>query len=131
MKITSGQYAKALIDALEESAPDEQGAVVDRFLALLIKNNAVRQTGEILASIEKENKKEKGVEDIGVVTAFPLAEDVRGKIMKKMEKLTGRKVVLNEVLDRSIIGGVVIKFNDNLFDASIKSKIKRMGKSLD
>ncbi len=130
MKITSSQYGKALINALEESDPKERDAVLDRFSALLMKNNAVRQMGEILASIEKENKKEKGVEDVGVATAFPLTEDLRSKIMKKMEKLTGRKVILKEILDKSIIGGVIIRFNDNLFDASIKSKIRRMGKEL-
>lgn len=130
MKITSSQYGKALINALEESDLEERDAVLDRFLALLMKNNAVRQMGEILASIEKENKKEKGVEDVDVVAAFPLTEDLRGKIMKKMEKLIGRKIILNEVLDKSIIGGVIIRFNDNLFDASIRSKIKRLGKEL-
>jgi len=130
MKITSSQYGKALINALEGSVSKERDAIMDRFLALLIKNNAVRQMGEIVASIEKENKKEKGVEDVDVVTAFPLTEDIRGKIMQKMESLIGRKIILNEILDKSIIGGVIIKFNDNLFDASIKSKIRRLGKEL-
>ncbi len=130
MKITSSQYAKALIDSMEETPSDKKETVMGNFFELLVKNNALRQIGEILDFTEKLIKKEKGIEEASVVTAYPITEDIRGMITKKMESLTGRKIILKEIVDKNIIGGAIIRINDYLFDASIRSKIKRLGKEM-
>lgn len=52
----------------------------------------------------------------------------RKKINRKIGKKYNKKVVLNLVVDKSIIGGGIIKVNDEIIDGSIKNQISDMKK---
>ncbi len=42
----------------------------------------------------------------------------------KLEKQTGRKLVLDFSTDKSILGGVVLKVGDNIMDASLRAQLE-------
>ena len=48
----------------------------------------------------------------------------------KLEAITGKHIQLKTHIDKSIIGGVVVKMGDKLIDGSVTSKIKSLGKQL-
>lgn len=129
MKITSSQYAKALFGALKDTAPKEQDRIVNNFLKLLVRNNALKQFGDILPRFEEYDRQERGVENVEVVTFYPISVEIKHKIMRKMEEVTSKKIILKERTDESILGGIIIKFNDYLYDASLRARIKRLGRS--
>ena len=51
-------------------------------------------------------------------------------VKEKVEKLSGKKVGLNVVIDSSIIGGFIIKIGDKVIDASIKTQLENLRKEL-
>ena len=58
-----------------------------------------------------------------------LDEDIE-KAIKAIEKKTNKKLELTKVIDESLIGGFIIKVKDNVYDASIKSKLAKLKENL-
>jgi len=65
----------------------------------------------------------KGEETAYVTTAVPLTETLEKKILEAVNQATGKKVSLENRVDRNIIGGFVLRIGDTQYDASIASKL--------
>ena len=59
-----------------------------------------------------------------LVTAVPLSADKQKAIQAKLEKQTGKKLVLTFATDKDILGGIVLKISDRVLDASIKAQLQ-------
>ena len=55
-----------------------------------------------------------------------LSEAQKEKLIKKLEKKYGKKIVLNLEIDESIIGGGIIKVGNDVINGSIKHQIEDM-----
>lgn len=58
-----------------------------------------------------------------VASARALPEDYVRRMQGELEKMTGKKVVLERKVDPSLIGGVVTRVGDIVIDGSIKSRL--------
>lgn len=58
-----------------------------------------------------------------VTSAVPLTDAQKKKLSDKLETVTGRSVTLVCNVDRSIIGGITVKFDDTLLDGSLKRRL--------
>lgn len=65
-----------------------------------------------------------------VITAVALDAKTLGDIQKMLEEKTGKKISLESKVDPGIIGGMVIRMGDSLYDASIAGKLKKIKKEL-
>lgn len=59
-----------------------------------------------------------------VRTAVPLDDDRRERLTEMLSKATGRDVELKAVVDPSVIGGVIARVGDQVFDGSIRRKLE-------
>lgn len=100
------------------------------FLVLLIEK---RREGLLLSIAQKYydfyNTLKNNIE-AEVSSAVALDDDMREKIKQKITASTGKNVLLNFVINKSLIGGVSIKINDSVFDASVKSSLEMLKKQL-
>jgi F-type H+-transporting ATPase subunit delta len=58
-----------------------------------------------------------------VRTALPLDDERRERLVEALSKATGRDVELKAVVDPAVIGGVVARVGEQVFDGSIRRKI--------
>ncbi len=72
-----------------------------------------------------------GVKEIKVVTAFPLKESDRAKILKKVNELLGADMDLKEELDPKIMAGIVVEIGSLVLDGSLRNKILEQTTALD
>ena len=70
-----------------------------------------------------------GIAEITVTTAFPLTEEQRAAIKKKMAEVTGKKIEMSEKTDKSIVGGVVVDYGDTRLDGSVKTRLEGLKES--
>jgi len=63
-----------------------------------------------------------------VKTVIPLNEEERKSLINKLENKYNKKVILDEEIDKSIIGGVFVKIGDDIIDGTIKSRYEAMKK---
>ena len=73
---------------------------------------------------------QRGEVKVILTTAIPLTLDLENQVLQKVKKLTDKKVILENKIDSSIIGGYVIKMDDKQFDASILSQLKAIKTTL-
>lgn len=60
---------------------------------------------------------------VSVKTAFPLAPDLVGKLQDGLAKQTGKQVHMTVMEDQSLLGGIVVRVGDTLYDNSIKTQL--------
>ena len=62
---------------------------------------------------------------VDVVTAVPLDDNLRNLIKEKTEADLGCKAVLNESIDKTILGGIIMSVNGMRIDASVISQLNK------
>ncbi|MBI4722111.1 MAG: ATP synthase F1 subunit delta [Candidatus Stahlbacteria bacterium] len=97
---------------------------------LLVAKNRI----EIIPSIKIEYSKlldvYNGIERAVVITAVPIDDGEKDKLLRGIGVLISHKVVGNFAIDPDIIGGVIVRIGDKLIDGSIKNKLSGLKKSL-
>ncbi len=101
-----------------------------KFLNLLIKN--VREAFLIDISRNYLNlyRKHHGIKSVILTTAFRVNEKLKSEIVDIIKKQFDTEVELNENVDENIVGGFIIKVENNLIDASITGKLKKLKSEL-
>ena len=97
---------------------------------IVIKKGRQKNLTEIIKySIEKINEY-RGNLKVCVTSVKPLTEDKKNKIINKLSKITKKNIILEEIVDKSLIGGLIIKIGDRVIDNSVKGKLNSMRKQL-
>jgi F-type H+-transporting ATPase subunit delta len=71
-------------------------------------------------------RRHRGIALAEVRTALALSDDERTAIAERLHALTGDRIEMNEVVDESLIGGVSVRIGDQLYDASVRSRLERL-----
>jgi F-type H+-transporting ATPase subunit delta len=72
----------------------------------------------------------KGVLRAEVVTAAPLSDAYYAKLQAQLEKMTGRRVVVERREDPNLIAGVITRIGDTLYDGSLRTRLDEMKHAL-
>jgi len=73
-----------------------------------------------------------GKVEVTVTTAVPLDDDHRGRVRDSLSELLEAPVLLKTRVDAAIVGGMVVRVGDRVFDASVAGGIERIrGKLLE
>jgi F-type H+-transporting ATPase subunit delta len=111
---------RALIaDLLEGRVSDRTAALADLWVLL----NDGRDLGESareLAELAAERRQRVVAE---VRTAVELDDERRAKLAEVLARVTGRLVDLQCTVDESVLGSVVVRIGDEVFDGSIRSRL--------
>ncbi len=101
------------------------------FLIIIISKDRYRDIDAILDYFIAEVKKYKGIGIATVTTAVPLREEQCKKIEQRLLDTTSYTTMeMNYMLDKSLIGGMVIRIGDRVVDSSIKTKLSELQKEL-
>jgi len=103
---------------------------VANFLQLLLDKGRLSVLGMIIASYGTLADELSGTVRPTLVSAMPLGDAHVAEIKASLEKMTGKQVVLKVEIDQGLIGGVVTKIGDQLFDGSVRTQLKRIEDTL-
>jgi len=103
-------------------------------VGILIKILCVMHSVYTYLSIAKEYEKlyneARGICPAEVISAVPLTEKSLAKIKAKLEAVTGKKIILKNTTDTSIIGGLKLRYGGLQLDGSLKSRLESIEKGL-
>jgi F0F1-type ATP synthase delta subunit len=123
MKYSTQDYAKALVEAIEDPALKNKGAIEKNFLDLVRKNGDEARLTNILAEAARIARGKGGARDVFIQSARSLS--------KAQEKLVHQFVRPGDVVeydtDADLIAGIKITVNDEMqFDGTMKSKLDKL-----
>jgi len=70
-----------------------------------------------------------GIQEIKLTSAFPLTEEQRKNLSKKIKDVLGYETVLKEETEPKVVAGLIITIGSLVLDGSLKNKIKERAKS--
>ena len=100
------------------------------FLGLLIEKKREFLIEDIIRSFIEQYNEIKGISRVKVSTAVALNELQEKEIIRQLEEKTGRKIELEKEIDPQLIGGIVIRFDNMLYDTSIRHQLQNSHQTL-
>src|SRR3954447_17160973 len=100
------------------------------FLELLIEKGRMQEGFRIRHQLDELWKQENRRIDVTVTSAVELDRAVVEKVGEEIERQTGQKVELASRVDDEIIGGIVLQVGNMVLDASIRSRLDKLRKSV-
>jgi F-type H+-transporting ATPase subunit delta len=97
--------------------------VVTNFLNLLLDKRRMSYFLDIVRQYNKLLEEILGVTTATIVSAIDLPNEDLEKIIERFSKVTGKEVHVNVEKDPSLIGGLVAKIGDTLYDGSIRTQL--------
>lgn len=61
-----------------------------------------------------------------LTTAFEVDQSVKDDVSRKVSKHTGKTVELVTTVDKDIIGGLMVEFNNTMFDGRVSSRVAKL-----
>lgn len=116
------QQADALIELCGESIDDS----VKNFVRVLATNKRLVLLGEIVRLFEELKADHERVVDVEVVSAFSMDEAAQQKLASALKQRLQRDVKLNTSVDKSLIGGLVVRAGDLVIDGSVRGKLNKL-----
>lgn len=124
MKVKAKQYAQALFLEIKDKNKEESLLIIEKFFNILKQDNNLSQVKKIIFDFSNFWNKEYSLVDASVVIAQSVDKGLEGEIIEYLKKLSkSEKVQVSFEENKKIIGGLVLKYEDKIIDASIKNKI--------
>lgn len=111
---------------VNEILKDKVSKEVFNFLYIIIDKRREKNLFEIIEEYKSIYDDYNGIIDIVAVTAVAMNEKAANKLQIVLEKKLSKKIRLRNELDNSIIGGVLLKMNNKVIDATLVSQLKSM-----
>jgi F-type H+-transporting ATPase subunit delta len=100
------------------------------FLFVLIEKHRIGFFHEIVEEFRALVDEAKGVAVAEVTTVVPMTDDAREQLIEKLARKTGKKIELEEKVDPSIIGGMIVKVGDQVIDGSVQYGLSELREEL-
>lgn len=98
-------------------------AITEGLIDLLIQNRRISLLNEVALKYIILNEDLKGEGVAFVTTAVPLSAELEKKVLRKVSSITGNKITIKNEIDKSIVGGFILRVGDLQYDASIANKL--------
>lgn len=99
-------------------------------LMALADRNQMADLPKVIVSLRGIRLKEFKVAEADVITVKPLSQEQRDRTTKTLSKISGSEILIREKVNPAILGGLVLKLQDSVIDASLIRKIVEMKKKL-
>lgn len=120
----------------EQKAQIIRGVFADADPALVNTVAVMAERGEtdylarVADQLEDRMANELNLVIVTVETAVELDDNLRDLIKKKAESELGKKAVLSERVDKSLLGGIVLSTKDERLDASLLTQVEKTREAL-
>ena len=102
-----------------------------RFFTLLIRKGRSRLVIYIVHQFIELYREQTGFVSAVLKTAVNMPEALKQQIIEKLRTATGKnRIELKEQIDKSLLGGFILHYDSNCYDASVKHDLDNIKKTL-
>ena len=96
------------------------------FLKVVSQHGRLDCLRAIARAARKQLNTARGRVEVLVETAYPLSNPVRERITSRLTQMLGKQVILSTNVNEDLLGGLVVRVGDTVYDASLAARLKRM-----
>jgi F-type H+-transporting ATPase subunit delta len=100
------------------------------FLSLLVEKGRMDVLPPILVALRRMVEEFEGIERVEVLVPMPLPVTQKDLLRTVLERRTGKKVVLEETVDPSVLGGLVVRVGSTVYDGSVRTQLQEIRENL-
>ncbi|MDX1772948.1 ATP synthase F1 subunit delta [Oceanihabitans sediminis] len=97
-----------------------------KLIDVLVTNKRINILGQVATKYSQLFDELNGKQVAKVTTAIPMTSDLEAKVLAKLKELTNKSVVLESIVDESILGGFILQVGDKQYNASIANKLNKL-----
>ncbi len=115
-------------EIIDEIFKKEVSEKVLNFIKILVEKNRFNEFDQIFQAYSDEVDKINNLKRAEVISATELSETQKQTIIEKLQKRLQKDVKITWTINKDIIGGLVIKIDDDVIDTSLKNKLYKLSK---
>jgi len=129
----------AAVFASPKVSPEEKSRIIDRLTAgrmqptttnvlhVLARHGRLGLLGSVVAAAERLAEERDGRRQATFTSAVPLDAAEQARVVADAEKALAARLVPRFVVDPAIIGGLVVRVGDTIYDQSVATGLARLG----
>lgn len=121
--INADQKATAILAILSRAKAEK---TVTNFVNVVARNGRLFALPEIIKAFRERAAEARGEVAADVTSAVALTADQVSTLADTLKAKLGKSVTLNQHVDPSLIGGLVVKVGSQMIDSSLKTKLTAM-----
>jgi F-type H+-transporting ATPase subunit delta len=104
--------------------------VMMNFLGLLNSKGRLNLLPELIDAYQDLLDEQRGIIEVDVTVAHRLTPEQLETVRERVSSALKRNAVVHQYVDESIIGGLVLRVQDKLIDASVRNQLEMMRRQL-
>ncbi len=149
------EQLRAMVGAVHESLelrrvwespavlPEQKRAVLDgiagqigavkpirNFMAIIIDHRRLGMLDDIVRVFETELDAQLGFAEVQVSSARPLSAEEQREVETRVEHMTGKKIRASSVSNPELLGGLLVRVGDTIYDGSVRGQLEKMRQEL-
>lgn len=101
------------------------------FLCVVTQKGRIKQLPAITQELKKLYHEKNNILEVTATTVHPLSPALREKLINKLSSVSGKSIILHEKQDKTILGGIVLRYGNTEIDSSVKSKLDKIRSQID
>jgi F-type H+-transporting ATPase subunit delta len=115
-----------VLSLFDDICQDKLGVQGENFLKVVAENGRLTLIPQIADSFETMRSEEGGSIEAQVISAFAVNVAQKKSIAVALKKKFGREVTISTEIDKSLLGGVIIRAGDIVIDGSVKAQLEKI-----
>ena len=108
---------------LKETFEGKTEKLLYNFICLLCDKKRTSLFLKISESFFESYRDYHGFLEVNAVSAVALSEEQKEKLREKLSALTGKKILLKTQVEPSVIGGIILRYDNKEIDGSVQKKL--------
>jgi len=100
--------------------------ILRNFFFLVIDHHRTHMFSEIAGAFHTVIRERQGVAEADVTSAIELSDGQKKSLAQSLEKKTGKKIEAKFAVDKDLLGGVVVRIGDTVYDGSVRHRLDEM-----
>ncbi len=117
---------KTRIQLLDEAFRGQIHPYLLNFLKILVEKGMLRGFSTCCNTFRSSYNKDHGISEASVVSAVPLSAEQAKALQTKLEKYSGKKVLLTQKVDSKVLGGLSVEIDGKLFDGTVEGRLDEL-----
>lgn len=96
------------------------------FLETMAEENRLGLLDQVVSLLQDLWFEKNGIETVKVFSVVALGEELEKKLVQKLETALGKKIILEQSIDESLIAGIKIQRGSIFYDFSLQGNLKKL-----